>query len=173
MAEVLHQTTVETLMNVRPEDLVNPNPGAELPKGTARRSSAWVHAPNQIELLTMAQKRLTRLAELKGINKVERVHARLVKGTRLVVLQPAAAVDLTAVPVNRWATSSSAWINLYTLLAPEGIMVETGHKERFEVAFVPVGSPLWPGLVIDLTQPRDRRKTASKKNTSQAQTPVT
>ncbi|HYG57730.1 MAG TPA: hypothetical protein VD902_06645 [Symbiobacteriaceae bacterium] len=44
-----------------------------------------------------------------------------------------------------------------------GLTIESGYKERFDVAYVPQGSPLWPGLVIDLSQPWDRRVDAKKK----------
>ncbi len=167
--EVINKSMADRLLGVRPEDLIAPNPQAEVVKGTARRSSAWLHSPAHLELLAIADKRLTRIAAQRGIivNEVERVHATLIRGTRLVVIQPAGVNDLSALPVNRYEGTSSAWINLFTLLAPENLTVETGYKERFEVAYVPKGSPLWPGLVFDLGRPTGRRKTTRKKNQTQ------
>jgi hypothetical protein len=63
--------------------------------------------------------------------------------------------------------ASAVFINLISLLGDAGETVETGYRERFEAAYVPKGSPLWPGLVIDLSQPKERRQepTTKKSNT--------
>lgn len=157
--EVLSRTTLETLLHVSPEDLIERNPDREVIKGTAYHSGGWQHAPAQWELFAAADKRLTRVANWAGLNtkRVERVHARLVKGTKLLIIQAASPDDLTAFPVIRYGGSSSIWINLIELLSETGLTVETGYRERYDVAYVPKGSPLWPGLVIDLSQSQERR----------------
>jgi len=75
----------------------------------------------------------------------------------VLVIQAASADDLTAIAVNRYIGSSSIWINLIDLLGEAGLMVKTGYRERYAAAFVPEGSPLWPGLVIDLSHSKQRR----------------
>lgn len=164
MSDTLNKSTFDLLMNVQPEDVVEPSPKAELVKGNAHRSVGWLHGPAHLEMLATADGRLTRLAELQGmsLSKVERVKAKLIKGTKLVIIQPAPASDLSAFPVTRFK-GKGCWINLITLLNPEGFGVETGYKERFDIAYVPKGSPMWPGLVIDLGDPKERRQHSTKK----------
>jgi hypothetical protein len=147
---------VDALMNVRPEDVVDADPHAEVIKGSANRPGGWMHAPAYMELFAAVDKRLTRLAKLEGINvkRVERVLPKLIKGTRLLVIKAAKTEDLSAIPVNRYG-GSAVFINLMSLLGEAG--------ERFEVAYVPKGSPLWPGLVIDLSQPKERRQEPTTK----------
>jgi len=68
-----------------------------------------------------------------------------VKGTKVLVIQAASADDLTAIAVNRYIGSSSIWINLIDLLGEAGLMVKTGYRERYAVAFprrAPSG-PAW------------------------------
>ena len=128
-------------------------------KGTAHRPGGWLHAPANLELFAACDRRLTRVAGWAGLNikRVERVHPSLVRGTELLVIQAAATDDLTAVAVNRYTGSSSIWVNLINLLSNAGLTVETGYRARYVVAYVPKGSPLWPGLVIDLSQSKERR----------------
>lgn len=156
--EVLSQDALSALLKVTADDLVGPNPESEVIKGGAHRSGGWLHAPAHLELFAAADRRLTRVANWAGmtVRQVERVHARMVRNTKLVVLQAASPDDLTAIPVNRYDTSS-AWINLIQLLGEAGLVVATGYREKYDVAFVPRGSALWPGLVIDLGQPLERR----------------
>jgi hypothetical protein len=170
--EILARSTVDALMNVRPEDLVEADPHSEVIKGSANRSGGWLHAPAHLALFAAADKRLTRVANQEGImvKKVERVLPKLIKGTRLLVIKAAKTEDLSAIPVNRYG-GSPVFINLISLLGEAGETVETGYRERFEAAYVPKGSPLWPGLVIDLSQPKERRQepTTKKGGTKPAQ----
>ncbi|HEY3364695.1 MAG TPA: hypothetical protein VGK74_06550 [Symbiobacteriaceae bacterium] len=164
-AEVLSRSSLDALLNVRPEDIITVKAEAEVVKGTAYQPGGWLHAPAQLELFAAADKRLTRVAALGGLNvkRVERVIPMLVKSTSLLVLKAAPMTDLTALPVNRYKGTSSAWANVISLLSEAGLTVETGYRERFEVAYVPAGSPLWPGLVIDLSQPKERRREPKKR----------
>jgi hypothetical protein len=170
--EILARSTVDALMNVRPEDLVEADPHSEVIKGPANRSGGWLHAPAHLALFAAADKRLTRVAHLDHImvKKVERVLPKLIKGTRLLVIKAAQTEDLSAIPVNRYG-ASPAFINLISLLGEAGETVETGYRERFEVAYIPKSSPLYPGLVIDLSQPKERRQapTIKKSNTKPTQ----
>lgn len=165
MEEILNKTVFDALMQATPEQVIRASPDAEIIKGTARGSIAWRHAPAMIELLAVADKRLTRTANEAGQNvtKVEKVHAFLLKGTKILVLQAAPSNDMTAYPVSRYR-SSGAWINLMSLLGEVGFTGETGWKDRFEVAYVPKGSPFWPGLVIDLSNAKERRRESKKRN---------
>ncbi|HEY3364663.1 MAG TPA: hypothetical protein VGK74_06390 [Symbiobacteriaceae bacterium] len=163
--EILSKSTHDRLMGVTPEDIITQNTETEVIKGTAYPSGCWMHAPAHFELFAAADRRLTRVAGLAGLNvkKVEKVNPKLVKGTKLLVIQAASTNDLTAVPVNRYARQSSIWINFIDLLGDAGLTLETGYREWYDVAFVPEGSPLWPGLVIDLGQPKERRLEKKKK----------
>ncbi len=169
-AEVLSKQTLDALLNVRPENLIAPSTDGEILKGTANRSGGWLHAPANLELFSAADHRLSRIAEPGAVSrkKVERVHCRLVPNTKLLIIKPAAANDLTALPVNRYAKSSGAWINLITLLEEAGLSVETGYRERFDAAYIPSASPLAPGLVIDLGLPLERRAEPVKKSKAKA-----
>jgi len=162
--EVLRATMLNALLNATENDLILPDPEAEILKGSANRASAWKHSPAMLEVNAATDRRLVVVGRLLGMtgNKVLRVHARVVKGTRIVTLRPADENDLTAIPVNRYAGNSSAWINLITLLGPLGLTEEPNYKVRFEIAYSPKASKLWPCLVFDLDQPLARRKTSKK-----------
>lgn len=168
--EVLNRRAMEALLNTKPEDLIAANLDAEVIKGNARRSGCWIHAPGMVEFFAAADKRLTRVADwtTMEVKRVERVHANLVKGTKLVIIKPAPAEDLTAIPVNRYGYSAT--FNLITLLGEAGLTVETGYRERYEVAYIPKESPLWPGLVIDLSQIKERRLEPHAKKSDSDQT---
>ena len=165
--EVLQKSALDALMNTKPEDLIGPDEDPEVIKGNARRSGCWVHSPAMVDLFAAADKRLTRVAAWADIKvkRVERVHARLVPGTKLVVLKGARADDLSALPVNRNGTTVT--INLITLLSENGLTIETGYRERFEIAYIPKESPLWPGLFFDLGDAKERRKASAKKAAAQ------
>lgn len=163
MEEILEQTVLDALNSVKPEQLIGAVPDEELRKGTAYPSSAWLHSPAQLELLAQADERLSRVANMKqtaeaNVNLVERVDAKLIPGTKLLVLRPASNRDLTAYPVHRYAGQAGAWINLYNLLKPASLAVDSGYRELYTVCYVPSTSPLWPGLVIDLGKSQDRRR---------------
>ncbi len=173
--EVLGKGALDALLNASIGDVIGYDPETEVVKGGAHRSAGWLHAPAHLQLLAVAERRLTRVAQLAGqtTRKVEKVHPKLIKGTKLLVIQVASPDDLTAVPVNRYAGSSAAWINLLQLLGGVGLTVETGYRERFDVAYVPKGSLLWPGLVIDLSQPRERRREPGARKTPGQAEPAT
>jgi len=157
--DVLSRRTLDALLNLSPADIIRRDPDSEVIKGNAHRPGGWLHAPANLELFAACDRRLTQVAGWATLNikRVEKVTPVLVKGTKLLVIQAAATDDLTAVPVNRYAGTSSIWMNLVDLLSDAGLTVETGYRERFEVAYVPKGSLLWPGLVIDLSQSKERR----------------
>lgn len=162
--EVLDQDLYDALMNATPEDLIAPDPTAEAPKGNTLPSTGWLHSPARLELLATADDRLARVAELidPHFGRVERVHVRLLKGSKRIILTPARANDLSALPVKRYETNAGAWVNLFTLLGPKKMTEETGYKARYDVALIPEGSPLGKGLVIDLGKRKERRKESKK-----------
>lgn len=168
MEEILDQTVQDALNSARLDQLIGPKPDQEVQKGTAYSSSGWLHSPAQLELLAQADWRLARVANLKRtddaqINQVDRVEAKLVPGTKLLILRPALDQDLTAAPVNRYAGQSGAWINLFDLLKPAKLTVTTGYRQLYTVSYVPKTSPLWPALVIDLGKPLERRQQPKRK----------
>lgn len=166
--EVLSQAAFDALINAKPEDLIAPDPDSEILKGNARASGGWIHSPAILELFAAADKRLTRVAEWMGMNvkRVDKVKANLLRGTKLLVLKPAQDGDLTAFPVVR--SGNSVTINLIALLGEHGLTVDSGYRERYEIAYLPKESPLWPGLFLDLADVKERRKlSAAKKAAAQ------
>lgn len=163
MEEILNQTIVNALNNVRHEDLIGPRPDEELRKGNTYSSTAWVHAPGNLQMLAKSYGRLVRVANMQRngneteVKHVDRVEARLVPGTKLLVLRYRPSSDQTAEPVTRHPGRAGAWVNLFDLLAAASLTVEKGYRELYAVHFVPSTSPLWPALVIDLGAPLDRR----------------
>lgn len=172
MKRVLGQSTKEILKNVTLADLIAPNAKSDAVKGNANEPGGWLHAPANLELFASADRGLTTVGNLDNIpgKQMERAMAWLVPGTHLLILKGAKAKDLSALPVNRWASASGAWINLFTLLADAGLTVETGWRERYDIAYVEEDSPLYPALVMDLSQPVERRaEPVSKKKSGTAQ----
>ncbi|HEY3366461.1 MAG TPA: hypothetical protein VGK74_15505 [Symbiobacteriaceae bacterium] len=167
MEEVIDNSFADLLQNARPEDLVGTTPGAEVRKTTALPSNCWVYGPGKLELLSVAYARLVRNAG-PDVKYVERVYAKLVNGTKILILKPAPATDLTAYEVKRYDGNSSALINLSDLLGEHKLVVATGWKERHEVAYIPKGSPLGSGLAIDLGAVKQRSRVSKKKAAEQA-----
>lgn len=163
MKEVLSKSVQDIFLNLQPHDILSPDPDAEIVKGNENQPSAWGHAPAHYEFNATSDRRLLRCAKLAGIpgNEVVKVHGRLIKGTDLVAVIPADPNDTTAIPVNRYAGNSSAWVNLITLLAQYGLTIDTGYKELFYTAYIPKGSPLWPGIFMDVGKSVKRRKEAA------------
>lgn len=168
--EVLNKSAMDALMNTKPEDLIAPESDPEVIKGNAKRSGCWIHGPALANLFAAADKRLTRVANGAGmsVRRVEKIHARLIPGTKLVIIKAAPVEDLSAIPVNRYGRAVT--INLITLLSQHGLTVDPGYRERFDIAYIPEGSPHWPGLVIDFSNVKERRKESAKNATeSEAQ----
>lgn len=169
-AEVLSKRVLDLLLTATEADLIYAEPQAETVKGTAKPPGGWMHAPAYLQLFALADRRLTTLARASGMSatRVAKVQASLIGDSRLLLLRPAGSQDLTAFPVIRYARRSGAWVNLYDLLGPKGITVESGYRVRFDIAYVPKESLLRPGLVIDLDQPKERRlERPGKKDGSQ------
>lgn len=162
--DVLNGKTMEALLKAKPEDLVGPDVEAEVLKGNANPAGGWIHSPAMMRFFAAADKRLTRVANWAGmpVKRVAKVHARLLRGTKLLIITPGNPEDLTAIPVNRRA--SAAMFNLLPLLGEAGLAVEKGYRELYDVSYVPKESSLWPALVIDLDQVKERRLEPTAKN---------
>ena len=175
MEEILDQAILDVLNKTTPDQLIGVDPAKDLPKGTAYPASTWIHGPGHVELLAMADERLTRVANMKlaegeaQVNRVEKVIAKLVPGTKILTLRPAPAEDMTAVPVTRYEGQSGAWINLFALLKSANLTVDSGYREMYLVHYMPKSSPLWPALMIDLGARKDRRLEPSRKKKQQAE----
>ncbi|HYF77305.1 MAG TPA: hypothetical protein VD973_09245 [Symbiobacteriaceae bacterium] len=168
--EILDKATLDALNNADPSELIGPMPFEEAPKGTAYNSSGWLHSPAHLELLAVANSRLTRIANVGRdadeevlAKQVDRVWARLIPGTMIVVIKASPARDLTAIPVTRYEGESSAWINLFPLLGPRRLTGDRGFRELFDILYVPKTSRLWPALFLDLSKPQDRRREPTRK----------
>lgn len=159
MDEVLSKGVMDRLLTATEADLIDAQPQAETRKGRAKPSGGWMHAPANLHIFAMADQRLTKIARALGmqVSKVLKVQAKVLKDSRLLILRPAGPNDLTAFEVQRYSGGSGAWINLFDLLAPLGIVVDSGYRILYDAAFIPKESPLSPGLVIDLDQPKERR----------------
>jgi len=173
--ETLEQSVIDALNNVTRDQLFGPDTEAEAIMGTAYPSSAWVHAPGNVEFLAVSADRLTRVANLERekhnlplVDYVDRVQGRIVPGTKLLAVMAAPDTDLTATPVKRYNGDSSAWANFGELLASRKLAVDTGYRQLYNVAFVPKTSPLWPALLIDLSKPLDRRQEPKRKKEDEA-----
>jgi len=156
--EVLHKRMREALINSQPEDVVGVDSEGEVVKGNAQPSTGWLHSPAMMEFLATAYKRLVRAQNLAGnpANTVAKVHAKLIRGTKYLVIKPAPEEDQTAIPVKRHG--SSTFFNLIDLLGPERLAVESGYRQRYVVAWAPQESPHWPALAIDLGDPKERER---------------
>lgn len=168
MDDVLDQSVLDVLRNIKPEELIGADDQAEALKGNANPSGCWIYGPAMIGLNAQADKRYTKVSELEGNpkNVVEKATLKLVPGTKLLILKTAKANDLTAIDVNRYSGASGCWINAFSLLGPAGLTAESGYRVRYDVAYIPKSSPLWPGLVINLGKPKERRQVSKKKDES-------
>lgn len=162
MDEVIDSSFADQLKNARPEDLVGTTPGAEIRKSTALPSSCWIFGPGKVELLSVAYGRLVRTAG-PNVKYVDRAYAHIVKGTKILIIQPAPDTDLTAYEVKRYDGVPGALINLHALLKEHKLDVATGWKERHDVAYIPKGSPLGKGIAINLGAIKERGRANRKK----------
>lgn len=167
--ETLNKNMWETLMNTSWDQTISEEQSAEFRKGTEVDASVWVHGPAQFQFLALADRRLTNSANSMRLENtpteyVERLHARLIPNTSYMVVRPAPNGDLSATEVKRYDASNGAWANFINLLGPTQFRVEFGWKERYAVAYIPKGSPLGYGVVIDLRAPLERRRTRRTKD---------
>lgn len=140
----------------------------EVLKGTAKAASCWRHSPCMFKLNRAADLRLTKADRLLGsnANQVDKVRAALSKTGKQIYIWPADHEDLEAITVNRVGTS--AWINLWDLLAPEKITMETGYRERHAVQFAPSDGLVTPAIMIDLEKPLERKPERRKSRAKSA-----
>lgn len=155
--DVLKSKTLETLLKAKRSDLVAVDDDAEVLRSNAYAPGCWIHSPAMVELFASADQRLTRIAHWAGmvVKQVDRVHAERIDGTQIVIITPAAHDDRTALPIKR--KGSTATFNLRKLLGAAGIRIQPGYRERYDVAYVPRESALWPALLIDLGDMKERR----------------
>jgi hypothetical protein len=165
-AKAVEGTKYDWLANITTDDLISIDPEAELRKGNQRESQGWMHGPGQLELLSTAYRRLVKLAGIKAktpVNHLDKVKVKLVKGSKVVLIAPELNDVPDALPLNKYG--SSAWVNLFELLAPARLTVETGWRERYPVRIAPEGTPMGPCLLLDLTRHLERVNEADKKKT--------
>jgi hypothetical protein len=159
MEETISKSALDAVLNADPKNLITSEPDPDLRKGTAKGSKTWVHAPGRLELLALAASRLVKVSNQQGIpgNRIEKVQAYVIPGSKVLVIKGALSNDLTAITISHRKKSSSVWINCFTALAKAGLTVDTGYMELYNVAYVPNNSPLWPGLLIDFGNRLDRQ----------------
>ncbi len=85
---------------------------------------------------------------------VSYVRAALVEAEAVVYVYPTTSDDPDRIEVRR--DKSGAWVNLITLLHREGLLVESGHRERFAIFLVGPEGPLGPAIAFDLSKPEAR-----------------
>ena len=167
--ETLKRSMYDALMNTTWDQTISDEQYAEFRKGNEVEACVWLHGPAQLQVLALADRRLTNAANTMNLEKtpleyVEKVHGRLIPGTPYFVIRPARKGDLSATKVKRYESDSSAWVNFINVLGPTQFRVESGWKERFAVANIPKGSPLGDGIVIDLSAPLERRVARKSKD---------
>jgi hypothetical protein len=155
-----------SLAQYRPEDFTVNSPIVEVVKGNQYDSEAWLHSPAQLELLSVAYGRLLQVAGKRDAktNEVTGVRVALLKGTKRVIIWPAAKDDPEAIQVVRY--ESSVRINLITILAPAKLRVRTGFRERYAVQFA-VDCPFGEALEIDLSLRLERRRESTKQESGE------
>lgn len=148
------------------------NPKESVIKGLQYRSQSWVHSPARLQLMSNSDKRLTKVAEERGMTdkRVERVRVARVRGQKIIYVVPTDREDVeNGIEVKR--AGSSAFIDIITVLDPAGLTVEMGYKERYDVQYVPAEkSPVGPALMIDLSLPLERRVKTREDEQDQAGT---
>lgn len=163
--EVISNSVLELVLNATENDLEGPDESTEVRKGTTGEAQCWVHAPALFQLSALAWRRLGNVAEWAGVSvkEVRKVRARFVGKSKVLLLRAAEDNDRTAYDVQRHKRTSGALVNLFDLLATRSLAVTTGYRERFDVFYVPKESALWPGLLIDLGSPQERRLEPKRK----------
>lgn len=158
--EVINKSVLDLVMNTTEDDLVGPDETAEAIKGNAKPATGWLHAPAVFEFSAVAYKRLQKVAEWAGMKHLDipKIQAKFIGKSKVLVIKPANESDRTAYDVQRHSGKANALVNLFALLGTHGLTEPTGYRERFDVIYVPKGSPHWPGLLIDLGAPKERRE---------------
>ncbi|HEY3367188.1 MAG TPA: hypothetical protein VGK74_19200 [Symbiobacteriaceae bacterium] len=170
--EVIKKRVMDLVMNATEDDLQGPDQSAEPAKGNTLEATCWVHGPAVVQLSALSYTRLRKIAELDRlkVKDVPKVTAKFIGDTKVLIIRAAAETDRTAYEVHRYKRTAGGWFNLFELLGSHGLTVESGYRERFDVLYVPKGSPLWPGLLIDLGAPKERRLEKKKKKSDSAST---
>ncbi|HEY3368083.1 MAG TPA: hypothetical protein VGK74_23740 [Symbiobacteriaceae bacterium] len=164
----LPKKLADLLSSVTVKDLRGPESAAETLKGNTNTPNVWVYSPAVFKFSSLAQKRLTRVARQAGMQdtQVTRVHAQLIGDSNTVLIKPADALDLTAFENPNYRGVSGGVCNLFDLLGPARCTVETGYRQKYDVHMVPQGSAFWPGLLVDLDDPRERKLLPKRKKKS-------
>ncbi len=163
---VLKDTAIANQPKQGAAEIVYNNLSAEFQHGAQAGSYGWLHSPTMLELLSMADARLTRVSDARGkpVKQVEKVRAAKTTGNKKVYLIPADDGDTDAIEVKRY--DSSAFINLKSLLGPTRLSVRTGFRERYAVEYAGEDSPVGQALVIDLSKRLERREESGAKKTA-------
>jgi hypothetical protein len=165
---------LDLVNNATEQDLRGPQPMAETLKGNTGAPNVWVDSPATFRFSAASNRRLINVARLSGMsdNKVLRVHARFVGDSNVVLIKPAGELDMTAFEVGYYKGAAGGAVNLYDLLGPARTTVQAGYRQRYNVHLVPKTSSLFPGLLIDLDDPKERKTiTRNKKKKQQQQQP--
>jgi hypothetical protein len=94
---------------------------------------------------------------------------RFVGESNVVLIKPAGELDVTAFEVGYYKGAAGGAVNLYDLLGPSRTTVQTGYRQRYDVHLVPKTSSLFPGLLIDLDDPKERKTVTRNKKQQQQQ----
>lgn len=141
-------------------------PDAEYLTAAMNRPGGWMYGPAMFQFFAAAVIALQKLGfRSLGTNTVDKVRACLIDGTKHVYIVPTDADDRSGIQVNRY--SDQTWINLVKLLAPAGLRVKSGYRERYELSLVEE-SPVGPALFLDMGRMQERRRI--KRNTKKKST---
>lgn len=116
----------------------------------------WMYGPAMFQFFASGVLLLEKLGvRILGTNTVEKVRACLIDGTKHVYIVPTGSDDQNGIKVTRY--SDQSWINLVKLLAPAGIRVKSGYRERYDLTLVE-DTPVGPALFLNLAQMQERRR---------------
>jgi hypothetical protein len=134
-------------------------------------SECWLHSPGQVELMSVADKRLARVNEQRGGSNTRpaKVSVVLVMPERCLYIQPLSKTG-DGYTVNH--INSSTWINIRPLLHKTNQLIEKGEKWRFGVEMVGKESPVGEALKITLGEIREKARDVKKKSKAKPKSPT-
>jgi hypothetical protein len=126
-------------------------------------SGGWLIAPALLEIFRATEPALLEVAEKRqqSVTQVDWVRCARLENEKRIYIYPSDAKDPDAIEVKRYGGKTS--INLISFMAPEGLCVEQGYKERYFLGAAGPDSPAGPALVFDMEKPVERKPVAPSK----------
>lgn len=124
----------------------------DTPKGNAKPAFITLVGPALGLLNKLGDRRLAKSVEPLGrqVNRVQKVRALIKKGTRTIFVWETFEEDTDGIDVKR--SGSYASINLWDLLGPVGLTVESGHYETYALELSEPTDLVYPALKFDMSK---------------------